>query len=140
MYCLSAYEFCASKCIIHITEMEDEGKTFWNTKCYCTIISNTDSGQWMIKFTTFRGYLIEWTVCIIAYKRRYSFLTFPSIILCLTHSFSLLVSNDTESIHLLRQKFLAPNQSSSTPCNAGSRHEKKYLDNGNQIKCFVFRD
>lgn len=54
-------------------------------------------------------------------------LTFPSTILCLTHSFSLLVSNDTESMHRLRQKFLAPNQSSSTPCNAGSRHEKKYL-------------
>lgn len=46
---------------------------------------------------------------------------------CLIHSFSLLVSNETESMQRLRQKLRADNQSCSTPCRAGSRHEKKYL-------------
>lgn len=42
-------------------------------------------------------------------------LTFPSTILCLTHSFSGDVSTETESMQRCLQKFLAPNQSSSLP-------------------------
>lgn len=45
----------------------------------------------------------------------------------LIHSFSLLVSNETESMQRLRQKLRTANQSCSTPCKAGSLHEKKYL-------------
>lgn len=66
-------------------------------------------------------------------KKNKKLLTFPSTSRCLIHSFSLLVSKETESMHRWRQKFRAPNQSSSTPCNAGSRHEKKYLDDKKKI-------
>lgn len=43
--------------------------------------------------------------------------TFPSMSLCLIHSFSGDVSTDTASMQRWRQKFLAPNQSSSLPGN-----------------------
>lgn len=52
--------------------------------------------------------------------------TLSSTMRRLIHSFSWLVSNETESIQRWRQKFRALNQSTSTPFNAGSRHEKKY--------------
>lgn len=69
-------------------------------------------------------------------------LTFSSTIRFLIHSFSLLVSIETESMQRFRQKFRAPSQSSSTPRRAGSRHEKKYLRQKiNRIKrLFYFRE
>lgn len=63
-----------------------------------------------------------------------AFLTFPSTILCLIHSFSGDVSTDTESMQRWRQKFLAPNQSSSLPAS----NKEKFNKSDRQVSATFF--